>query len=279
MALDMKTIRSINDFGFYSAAGQSSHAMKSLKAISERSIYKTLLKICIKTRNVELMIYCLGQLGLVHAVRMIRDTPASQKDLKAAIAAQFIGEVKLSEQILKDANLNLELNQFYQRSGQWTKALSVAETKDRIHLSNTYYRLGKHLNKIGDVNGAVAALEKSSLGGRLMIPKILAENNPENFTSYIESTADKDVSGWGAQYYEANGNLEEAGRLYQKDGDLPSLVRVLCKMGSVEKAKAIASEAQNEQKPRSHYQLGLFFEGQYMVSIFIFLYASYLEDR
>ncbi len=40
-------------------------------------------------------------------------------------------------------------------SGDWEKALSVAEEHDRIHLKLTHHLYGKHLESIGDILGAV----------------------------------------------------------------------------------------------------------------------------
>ena len=39
------------------------------------------------------------------------------------------------------------LNKLYQDSGQWEKALQVAEQHDRIHLRATFYNFAKHLEK------------------------------------------------------------------------------------------------------------------------------------
>ncbi len=64
------------------------------------------------------------------------------------------------------------LNKFYQDSGQWDKALEIAENGDRIHLRSTYYNYAKHLEDKGDIPGAIQVyifvvkrmkLEKTSL--------------------------------------------------------------------------------------------------------------------
>ena len=54
------------------------------------------------------------------------------------------------------------LNKLYQDSGQWEKALEVAESQDRIHLRSTFYNFAKHLEKKGDITGAIHNYEKVS---------------------------------------------------------------------------------------------------------------------
>ena len=42
------------------------------------------------------------------------------------------------------------LNKFYQDSGQWEKALEVADSHDRIHLRSTFYNYAKNLERKGE---------------------------------------------------------------------------------------------------------------------------------
>lgn len=47
------------------------------------------------------------------------------------------------------------LNELYQMTSNWKKALDIAGTHDRVHLRNTYYMYAKYLENIGAVQGAV----------------------------------------------------------------------------------------------------------------------------
>lgn len=53
------------------------------------------------------------------------------------------------------------LNKLYQIQNMWSEAIHIAETKDRIHLKNTYFRCGKHLSLWGQTEEAIAAFEKA----------------------------------------------------------------------------------------------------------------------
>lgn len=62
-------------------------------------------------------------------------------------------------------------------------ALDTAETKDRIHLRNTYYNVGRYLENKGDVAGAAAMYCKSETHG-YTIPKMLF-GDPITLENYI----------------------------------------------------------------------------------------------
>ena len=47
------------------------------------------------------------------------------------------------------------LNKLYQDSGQWEKALEVAENGDRIHLRSTFYNHAKYLESTGSISSAI----------------------------------------------------------------------------------------------------------------------------
>eukprot|EP00951_Prasinocladus_malaysianus_P047108 scaffold648938_cov45-Prasinocladus_malaysianus.AAC.1 len=47
------------------------------------------------------------------------------------------------------------LNRLYQASGQWERALEVAEKYDRIHLRATHYAYAKQLEILQDYKGAI----------------------------------------------------------------------------------------------------------------------------
>ena len=67
------------------------------------------------------------------------------------------------------------LNKLYQDSGQWDKALEVAENGDRIHLRSTFYNFAKHLESKNDIPGAIQNYERSGTH-RFEVPRLLFED-------------------------------------------------------------------------------------------------------
>ena len=56
------------------------------------------------------------------------------KDVKTAVLAIYLNMPEEAEQLLLRCKRYDLLNKFYQDSGQWEKALELAEKHDRIHL-------------------------------------------------------------------------------------------------------------------------------------------------
>ena len=67
------------------------------------------------------------------------------------------------------------LNKLYQDSGQWDKALEVAENGDRIHLRSSFYNFAKHLESKNDIPGAIQNYERSGTH-RFEVPRLLFED-------------------------------------------------------------------------------------------------------
>lgn len=88
-----------------------------------------------------------------------------------------------AEELYKSCNRYDLLNRFYRARNQINASIDVAETKDRIHLRNTYYNVGRSLENKGDVAGAAAMYCKSENHG-YAIPKMLL-NDPITLENYI----------------------------------------------------------------------------------------------
>lgn len=49
----------------------------------------------------------------------------------------------------------------FQQSGEWEKALAVAKSYDRIHLSDTHFSYAKHLEAMDRIGEAIEQYEAS----------------------------------------------------------------------------------------------------------------------
>lgn len=61
-----------------------------------------------------------------------------------------------AEQLYKRCGRYDLLNRLLQASGQWQRAIEVAERHDRVHLRTTYYNYARHLEASGDCNLALS---------------------------------------------------------------------------------------------------------------------------
>lgn len=129
-------------------------------------------------------------MGDVNALLALSAIPSSKSDLIASTAAFLIGELTIAEEILIDTQNYSELNEFYQNSGQWTKALALSESDDRIHAQNTIFKFGKTLADKNDVGGAVAFFEKSGEKNSDTLLGLMADRKSMLY-SYVEKNPEK----------------------------------------------------------------------------------------
>lgn len=71
------------------------------------------------------------------------------------------------------------------------EAVKIAETKDRIHLKNTYHAWAKRLEQNGDFREAAKMYEKANTH-RYDVPRMFG-SQPEALESYMTKTTDSYV--------------------------------------------------------------------------------------
>lgn len=76
----------------------------------------------------------------------------------------------------------------YQNASRWDEALRIAESKDRIHLKNTYNAYGRYLEEKGEIQEAIKMYELANTH-RKHIPRLLL-NNPVTLEKYIQKSKD-----------------------------------------------------------------------------------------
>lgn len=80
------------------------------------------------------------------------------------------------------------LNKFYQATSDWSKAINVAESHDRVHLRNTHHLYAKYLEQNGQIDEALEHYEKADTH-RIYSPRLLLEDFVK-LKNYIDQAAD-----------------------------------------------------------------------------------------
>jgi intraflagellar transport protein 140 len=187
---DPITVKATIDFSFYLSMGNMDEAFKCIHAIKNKSVWEHMAKICVKTKRIDVAMICLSNIGNAHAIRAIKEAKKEKDgDVQVAILAAHLGMMIEAEQLLTACGRFDILNRIQQASGNWEKAIETSGTNDRINLKNTYYNYGRYLVQIEDVNGSLAALEKTAAYG-FEIPRMLMLRNGE-LETYITSSGDK----------------------------------------------------------------------------------------
>mgnify|MGYP001459525914 FL=1 len=150
---DKATRDAVIKFSFYLSIGNMEEAFKSIKTIRNQHVWGNLARMCVKSQRLDVAAICLGKMEHAAGARALRQINESagteEKDVKTAVLAVYLGMYEEAEQLLIRSKRFDLLNKLYQDSGQWEKALEVAENVDRIHLRSTFYNFAKHLEKKG----------------------------------------------------------------------------------------------------------------------------------
>ncbi|XP_040583059.1 intraflagellar transport protein 140 homolog [Lepeophtheirus salmonis] len=240
---DKPTRDAVVRFSFYLSIGNMDEAFKSIKSVKNPHVWGNMARMCVKTQRLDVAVICLGNMGHAYGARAVKRIIESNEnlDVKTATLAVHLGMLEEAEALyIRSGNYNF-LNKLYQDSGQWQKAVRLAEEKDRMHLRSTYYNYAKHLESRGDIAGAIQNYEKSGTH-RFEVPRLLFEDWTV-LENYVIKSNDKALKRWWAQYMESTGEMEIALQYYDLADDYLSLVRVYCYCEDLEKASEIANKS------------------------------------
>ncbi|XP_049758868.1 intraflagellar transport protein 140 homolog isoform X2 [Elephas maximus indicus] len=241
---DRPTRDAMLNFSFFVTIGDMDEAFKSIKLIKSEAVWENMARMCVKTQRLDVAHVCLGNMGHARGARALREAQ-QEPELEAHVAmlAVQLGMLEDAERLYKKCRRYDLLNKFYQASGQWQKAVEVAEWHDRVHLRTTYYNYAKHLEASADCNLALSYYEKSDTH-RFEVPRMLVEDL-QSLELYINKMQDKVLWRWWAQYLESQAEMDTALRYYELAQDYFSLVRIHCFQGNTQMAAEIANKTGN----------------------------------
>jgi intraflagellar transport protein 140 len=136
-----------------------------------------------------------------------------------------------------------KLNLLHQASGEWDKAVEVAEKHDRIHLLGTYFAYAQHLEGMQDVAGCMKYYELAD-AARSEVPRVLSQHGlVEELQQYVHNAGDANLYRWYAQFLESKSDLDGAASEYRKAEDHLSLCRIACFAQGIEAAQQICTDS------------------------------------
>jgi len=270
---DSTIIKHMMDFSYYITIGNLDEAFKSVHMIKNKEVWENMAKMSIKTKRLDVVSICLGNMGNAVAVQALNELSSNESnDFKLATIAIYLGMYDEAEKLFLSAKAYDKLNQFYQARGQWEKALDIVNNYNKINIKPTYYNYGKYLEEMGDYEGAIKAYENSG-NSNFEIPRIFLKviKDENKLKEYVEKSTDKSIYKWWAQYCELKNDYEEAIKYYQKADELSLAVKVLCSSGKLNEAIKLAETANN---PAADFHIGRQYENQRNIKEAIKFYSN-----
>lgn len=269
--LDEETRKALVNFSYFLTIGNMDEAYRAVKLIDDVSVWENMAHMCVKTRRLDVAEMCMGNMGHARGAQALRESKR-EPEIEAQIATVAIqlGLLDDAERLYVECGRYDLLNKMLRHSGQWTKALEVANSFDRIHLRETHFEYGRHLESMGDFKAAIANYEASGTH-RKQVPRMLFEaERLDELESYIQSQCDEELTKWWGQYCESLGEFDRAIHVYHRASDDLSLVRVHCVMKNFRAASEVALNSSN---PAASYHLARQCEQQGDVSEAIQFYS------
>nr|XP_051686227.1 intraflagellar transport protein 140 homolog isoform X2 [Oryctolagus cuniculus] len=267
---DKPTRDAVLNFSFSVTVGDMDEAFRSIKLIKSETVWENMARMCVKTRRLDVAKVCLGNMGHARGARALREAEREPElEARVAMLAIQLGMLEDAEQLYQKCKRYDLLNKFYQASGQWQKAMEVAERHDRVHLRTTYYNYARHLEASADRSLALSYYEKSDTH-RFEVPRMLSEDL-QALELYVNKMKDRTLWRWWAQYLESQAEMDAALRYYELAQDAFSLVRIHCFQGNVRKAAEVANETGNWA---ASYHLARQYESQEEVRQAVRFYAQ-----
>ncbi|XP_007528140.1 intraflagellar transport protein 140 homolog isoform X1 [Erinaceus europaeus] len=241
---DKPTQDAMLNFSFFLTVGDMDEAFRSIKLIKNKAVWENMARMCVKTQRLDVAKVCLGNMGHARGARALRQAEEEPElEARVAMLAIQLGMLEEAEQLYRKCQRYDLLNKLYQASGQWQKAVEVAEQHDRVHLRTTCHSYARHLEASSNCRLALSYYEKADTH-RFEVPRMLSEDLP-SLETYINKMKDKTLWRWWAQYMESQAELSKALQYYELAQDHFSLVRIYCFQGDVQKAAEIANETGN----------------------------------
>ena len=251
-AVDEATRHALVDFSYHLTMGNLDEAHRAVKLVKSTAVWENMAKMCVKTKRLDIADVCLGNMGHARGARAVREAVAQhsdpdgtlrEPDVCAAVVAVQLGLIEEAERLYEGCGRYDLLNELYQASGQWEKALKIAEEKDRIHLKSTHYAYARQLEASGNTKEAVTHFEASGTH-RVEVPRMLFDAQQiAELNTYVDSANDPELMRWWAQYAESNARFREALQYYERASDHLAIVRVLCFHKKLDRAAEVVEQS------------------------------------
>ncbi|KAK9824666.1 hypothetical protein WJX72_012185 [[Myrmecia] bisecta] len=241
---DESTRKALLDFSYQMCTGNMDQAYKAVKIIRNATLWENMAHTAIKTKRLDVVLFCLGNMESHKAAQAIREARGVvEPDARLGTIAVHLGMAAEAEELFSGCGRFDLLNELHQATGHWSQALDVAMQHDRIHLRTTHYRYAQELEAAGNFQGSMAHYEKAD-AHRVEVPRLLYDaQRLDELRDYIMRSADKDLLKWWARYCESISDFASALSSYQAAGDPLACVRLHCHQGNFREAADIVDQS------------------------------------
>ncbi|XP_043280056.1 intraflagellar transport protein 140 homolog isoform X2 [Venturia canescens] len=268
---DTPTKKAILDFSFHISMANMDEAFKSIKTIKNEAVWKSLARMCVKTKQLDMAILCLGHMKDARGARALREAMHDDSlslEAKVGILAVELGLHNDAERLFREAGRLDLVGSLMEARDKFPDAIKLMSSENKIREKVTYYNYARALESSGKIDKAIEMYTKADCH-KFEVPRMLL-SRPRDLQAYLTSSDDPAIKNWHAQYTESTGDMEGALRLYEIANDTLAITRLLCYLGRDEE---VCDLVMRTNHAASAYHLAAHYESMNVVSQAVHFYT------
>ncbi|KAG6794547.1 intraflagellar transport protein [Apis mellifera caucasica] len=268
---DSVTKKAVLDFSFHISVANMEEAFKSIKSIKNEGIWKSLARMCVKTKQLNMALLCLGHMKQARAARALREAIHDNSlnlEAKVGILAVELGLYNDAERLFREAKRLDLLGKLLEARNKFKEAIELAKNENKICEKTSYYSYAKALEQEGKIPEAIEMYTKADCH-RFEVPRMLFVR-PRELLAYLNNSDDPEIKNWHAQYIESTGDMEGALKLYEQAKNTLAMTRLLCYFDRENEVSELVSRTNHAA---SAYHLAAHYESKNNISQAIHFYT------
>ncbi|OAD53382.1 hypothetical protein WN48_10260 [Eufriesea mexicana] len=268
---DSVTKKAILDFSFHISVANMEEAFKSIKSIKNEGIWKSLARMCVKTKQLNMALLCLGHMKQARAARALREAMQDDSlnlEAKVGTLAVELGLYNDAERLFREAKRLDLLGKLFEARNKFKEAIELARNENKICEKTSYYNYAKALEQENKIAEAIEMYTKADCH-RFEVPRMLLVR-PRELLTYLNNSEDPEIKNWHAQYIESTGDMEGALKLYEQAKNTLAMTRLLCYFGREDEVSELVSRTNHAA---SAYHLAAHYESKNNVTQAIHFYT------
>lgn len=252
--------KAVLDFSFHISIANMDEAFKAIKSIKNEGIWKSLARMCVKTKQLNMALLCLGHMKQAKAARALREAMQDDSlnlEAKIGILAVELGLYNDAERLFREAKRLDLLGKLLEARNKFKEAIELARNENKICEKTSYYNYAKALEQEGKITEAIEMYTKAECH-RFEVPRMLLAR-PRELLVYLNSSDDPEIKNWHAQYIESTGDMEGALQLYEQAKNTLAMTRLLCYFGREDEVSELVSRTNHSA---SAYHLAAHYESK-----------------
>lgn len=255
---DETSKKALMELNFHLATGNIDAAFNAIRGIDNKATWRSLAQTCAQMRRIDLADLCFGKMedgGSALILQKAQDDPIAQN----IIVDTQLGMIDEAKTIAKENRRFDLLSNIHCSIGEYSDALAITSSGDRIHMKALAYQNARSAEIIGNIEQAIKLYESSGMLPYELPRLAIQQNDLLLLFNYISERSPAEISPrlwlWLGRFYEAHQQVDVALQYYEYARATSESVRLLCCVGRWDDALAIVKKSNKRSTTCSYARL------------------------